>query len=156
MRSVRWLVRFCRPIAQSHMTFLMCVIYSANVFPSPIICINYFSHKSKPTSSERKFFLRSRDFFSETLHFQCLFLMRCFKMRIKKGDRNIATECLLGLHDKSQSILGKSCDIHACILSVKHGSGSWINTRFNCFHWFNVTNKHTNMTIYGLSEFFLL
>uniref|UniRef100_A0A672KXV5 Sodium/calcium exchanger membrane region domain-containing protein n=1 Tax=Sinocyclocheilus grahami TaxID=75366 RepID=A0A672KXV5_SINGR len=25
MRSVRWLVRFCRPIAQSHMTFLMCL-----------------------------------------------------------------------------------------------------------------------------------
>ncbi len=24
--------------------------------------------------------------------------------------------------DKSQSILGKSCDIHARILSVKHGS----------------------------------
>ncbi len=35
-------------------------------------------------------------------------------------------------------------------------SCSWINRRFNCFHWFNVTNKHTTTTIYGLSEFVLL
>ncbi len=31
-------------------------IYSQNAFPSPIIRINPFSHKSKTTSSERKNF----------------------------------------------------------------------------------------------------
>ncbi len=52
-------------------------IYSINAFPSPIIHINPFSHKSKNTSSER-------------VNLFCIlgvsitrFLMRYFKMRIK-------------------------------------------------------------------------
>ncbi len=43
--------------AKSHYFFdALGRIYSQNAFPSPIICINLFSHKSKTTSSERKNF----------------------------------------------------------------------------------------------------
>ncbi len=55
---------------------------SSFAFPSLIIGINPFSHKSKTTSSERKTFLRIDFIF---WHFHHSFLMRYFKMRIKTG-----------------------------------------------------------------------
>ncbi len=81
MRSFRWLVRFCRPIAQSHKTFfdVLWGIYSQNAFLSLIIRINPFSHKSKTTSSKHKNGL------FEIQHFHYSFLMWYFKMHIKAG-----------------------------------------------------------------------
>ncbi len=61
-------------------------IYSVNVFPSPIIHINSFLHKTKTTSSECKiFFCKIRGCFFEIFLFHHSFLMQYFKMRIKTG-----------------------------------------------------------------------
>ncbi len=61
-------------------------IYSVNVFPSPIIHINSFLHKTKTTSSECKiFFCKISFFFFEICLFHHSFLMQYFKMRIKTG-----------------------------------------------------------------------
>lgn len=72
------LVEFSHPIVQSHDFFkALGGIYSANVFPSPLIRMNPFSHKSKTTSSERKllFFCDFKGFSFEVCRFHYLFLM---------------------------------------------------------------------------------
>ncbi len=82
-RSVHWLVKLFLPIAQSHMTFLMCLeeFIRQMHFHLPL-----FALKSKTTSSECTFFCELR-FFSEIWHFHQLFLMWRFKLRIKTGWR---------------------------------------------------------------------
>ncbi len=59
-------------------------IYSANAFPSPIICINPFSQKTKSISSERTFFFLSKFGVSIT-RFWC----NTSKCALKQGDGNI-------------------------------------------------------------------
>ncbi len=66
--------------------FLLCgVIYSQNAFPSPIIRINVFSHKSKTTL--RDFYFK---FGISMTHFFC----DTSKCALKQGDGNIAIDYL--------------------------------------------------------------
>ncbi len=67
-------------------------IYSQNAFPSPIIRINPFSHKSKTTSSERKkLFCELRDFYSKFGISITRFSCYTSKCALKQGDGNPAS-----------------------------------------------------------------
>ncbi len=80
------------------------------------------------------------------------------KKRVGRGVKYKRLPLLSAKRENWLNWLGKSCDSHAINLLPKARetpntprrrnpgdpySAGWINRRFNCFHWFNVTNKHT-------------
>ncbi len=81
MKSVRWLVRFYCPIAQSHMTFLMRLeefIHKMH-FHLPLFALTLFRTSQKPPQASIKTFLRIKGFLLEIWRFQMCVLMRYFK-----------------------------------------------------------------------------
>ncbi len=68
MRSVHWLVRFCGPIAQSHMTFLMRLeeFIRKMHFHLPLFTLTLFRTSQEPPQvSVKTFVCESRDFYSK-------------------------------------------------------------------------------------------
>ncbi len=84
---VCWLVRFCRPIAQSHITFLKRLeeFIRKMHFHLPLFTLTLFRTSQKPPHASIIFFWQIKGFLFEIWCFQHSFLMRYFKLCIKIG-----------------------------------------------------------------------
>ncbi len=92
------LVKLFPLIVQSHINFFNALggIYSQNAFPSPIIHINPFSHKSKPPqASVKKISPKLRYFYSKCGVSITRFSCDTSKRALKQDDGNIAIVFIL-------------------------------------------------------------